>query len=142
MRDAAPVDRRRLKRGRSDWCGGGLGALGFRGNDRIQSRRKRQDKGFVGPYFKGQRLRRPAGCGPLPCLNVRGTLFTDPSSDARPMPVAPPVITAVFPASLCPLLLLIYVLLCFVVRYFENVGFTLLPQSGHSRRVCRIRTRL
>jgi len=76
MRDAAPVDRRRLKRGRSDWCGGGLGALGFRGNDRIQSRRKRQDKGFVGPYFKGQRLRRPAGCGPLPCLNVRGTLFT------------------------------------------------------------------
>jgi hypothetical protein len=44
---------------------------------------------------------------------------------AKPIPLFPPVITAIFTASFCPLLLLIYFLLC----YFENVGFTLFLQS-------------
>jgi len=49
---------------------------------------------------------------------------------AKPIPLLPPVMTAIFPANFCPLLLLI----CFVVSFcsslfFENVRFTLFLQS-------------
>src|ERR1700722_3223652 len=53
---------------------------------------------------------------------------------AKPIPLLPPVINAIFPANFCPLLLLIcFFLFCFSL--FLNVEFTLFLQSSHSHRL-------
>src|ERR1700692_3076834 len=52
---------------------------------------------------------------------------------AKPIPLLPPVITAIFPANFCPWLLRICFLL-FVFRCFY-VEFTLFLQSQHSHRL-------
>jgi hypothetical protein len=47
---------------------------------------------------------------------------------AKPIPLFPPVMTAIFPANLCPLLLLICFFFC-VFRGFFKLIFTLFLQS-------------